>query len=216
MTTTIRDRIIEYLGQHPEGVDDDALADALNLKRRQQANSRCRQLAQEGILQRRKVHGKIHNFLIGPIPARDTEVAREPQETRPWFWEGNVQAVVVRHLCSKGYDILSEANTATRQPGKDVIAHSDRGLLWVTVKGYPEGTDRTRPSTQAGHWFKNALFDMVVWHGDDAGADLALALPDFPRYRKLAARVAWLQPVARFSFLWVLEDGTVEEVGSHD
>jgi len=209
---TIRDRILEYLSQHPEGVDDDELARALNLKARQQANSRCRQLAEDGIVARRRVHGKIHNFLIAPETALAAPAAPEPAEERPWFWEGHVQDVVIEHLRKEGYRIIHFADTASRQPGKDIEAESDAGPLWVTVKGYPKGTPRTRPSTQAGHWFKNALFDIVAWRGQDPETELACALPDFSRYRDLAARVAWLQPVARFSFIWVMEDGTVEVV----
>jgi hypothetical protein len=209
---TIRDRILEYLADHPEGVDDDELARALDLRARQQANSRCRQLAAEGLVERRRVGGKIHNFLIAPERTLAPPVPPEPVEDRPWFWEGNVQQVVVEYLRKAGYRIVRFADTATRQPGKDIEAESDAGPLWVTVKGYPTGTPRTRPSTQAAHWFKQALFDIVAWRGENSAAELALALPDFPRYRSLAERVAWLQPVARFSFIWVMEDGTVEVV----
>ena len=209
---TIRDRILEYLADHPEGVDDDELARALDLRARQQANSRCRQLAAEGLVERRRIGGKIHNFLIASVRAFAPPVPPEPVEDRPWFWEGKVQQVVVEYLRKAGYRIVRFADTATRQPGKDIEAESETGPLWVTVKGYPEGTDRTRPSTQAGHWFKQALFDIVAWRGEDQAVELALALPDSPRYRDLAARVAWLQPVARFTFIWVMEDGTIEEV----
>lgn len=209
---TIRDRILEYLSQHPEGVDDDELARALNLKARQQANKRCRQLAAEGIVERRRVRGKIHNFLIDPEKALAPPAQPEPTEDRPWFWEGNVQDMVIKYLRKEGYRIVHFADTASRQPGKDIEAESDTGPLWVTVKGYPKGTPRTHPSTQAGHWFKNALFDIVAWRGESDTVELALAMPDFPRCRDLAAQVAWLQPVARFSFIWVMEDSTVEVV----
>jgi hypothetical protein len=209
---TIRDRILIYLRDHPEGVDDDELARALKLKARQQANSRCRQLADEGIVERRRVRGKIHNFLIAPEQVLVAPATPEPVEDQPWFWEGNVQDMVIEYLRNQRYRIVRSADTASRQPGKDIEAESDAGPLWVTVKGYPKGTPRTRPSTQAGHWFKQGLFDIVVWHGEDPEAELAFALPDFSRYRDLAARVAWLQPVARFSFIWVMEDGTVEVV----
>ena len=210
--STIRERILEYLNQHPEGVDDDELARALQLKARQQANSRCRKLSTEGFVERRRIGGKIHNFLIAPERTFAPPVPPEPAEDRPWFWEGNVQQVVVEYLRKADYRIVRFADTATRQPGRDIEAESKIGPLWVTVKGYPEGTDRTRPSTQAGHWFKQALFDIVAWRGEDQTVELALALPDFPRYRDLAMRVAWLQPVARFSLIWVMEDGTVEVV----
>ena len=63
---TIRDRILDYLGRHPEGADDDEITRALNLKYRQQANSRCRQLMSEGIVRRERVGGKIRNYLVRP------------------------------------------------------------------------------------------------------------------------------------------------------
>ncbi len=43
---------------HPEGIDDDDLARVLNLSARQQANSRCRQLAKEGLVIRRQFQGQ--------------------------------------------------------------------------------------------------------------------------------------------------------------
>ncbi len=107
--------------------------------------------------------------------------------------------------------VLRRVLDLANERGKDVEAESDAGPIWVTVKGYPKGTAKTHPSTQAGHWFKKALFDIIVWRGDNLTAELALALPDFPRYRKLATRVAWFQWVARFSFMWVQEDGIVDE-----
>ena len=62
---TIRERIMAFLQKHPEGVDDDTLGRALQLKYRQQANSRCRQLEKEGLVVRQHVNGKIHNFWDG-------------------------------------------------------------------------------------------------------------------------------------------------------
>jgi HJR/Mrr/RecB family endonuclease len=42
--------------------------------------------------------------------------------------------------------IRSVANTASHQQGIDIVAEKDGKLLWVTVKGYPQGTDKTNPS----------------------------------------------------------------------
>lgn len=218
--STIRERILVYLQRHPEGIDDDELALALGLKQRQQANSRCRQLAAEGIVLRRTVDGKIHNFLAPSVRAAQdvvprTRVAPAPQRqdaagNRPWYWEGHVQDRVIAHLRRSGYGIVRSADTASRETGKDIEAHGPDGPLWVTVKGYPAGTPRTRPTTQASHWFKQALFDIIAWRGESVSAQLALALPDFPRYRRLAEKVAWLQPAARFKYFWVHEDGAIE------
>ena len=217
--STIRERILDYLQRHPEGIDDDELALALGLRQRQQANSRCRQLAAEGIVVRRTVDGKIHNFLAPSARAAPDTLPRalaasvssrqEAISDRPWYWEGNVQDRVIAHLRRSGYRIVRSADTASRETGKDIEAQGPDGPLWVTVKGYPAGTPRTRPTTQASHWFKQALFDIVAWRGESASAQLALALPDFPRYRRMAEKVRWLQPVARFAYFWIDEDGTV-------
>jgi hypothetical protein len=156
---TIKERIAEYLKKHPEGVDDDLLARNLNLSARQQANSRCRDLEEEGLVERRKVRGKIHNFWIGGESRGETKASTPAKEltavkkskTENWFWEGNVQAQVVGYLAGRGYSIMSVADTASHQRGKEV---------WVSAKGFPEGTAKTHPSTQAGHWFKQAVFDI--------------------------------------------------------
>jgi predicted transcriptional regulator len=47
-----RDRIIALLRTHPDGLDDDVIAEKLGLSRRQQANSRCRELERDGIVER--------------------------------------------------------------------------------------------------------------------------------------------------------------------
>jgi predicted transcriptional regulator len=50
-----RDRIITLLKTHPDGLDDDVIAETLEFSRRQQANSRCRELEREGIVERRSL-----------------------------------------------------------------------------------------------------------------------------------------------------------------
>lgn len=212
---TIRDNIIGYLQTHPNGVDDDNLSEALALKSRQQANMRCRALAKEGLVIRRVHNGKIHNFWAGNVSVVPNEDlpsrSHTPQEGYAWFWEGNVQATVVRYLVSQNYAIRSVADTASHQTGKDIVAERNGRLLWVTVKGYPRGTEKTRPSTQAGHWFKDAIFDVITYRGEESGVELGVALPDYPRYRSLVQKVNWFQPIARFVYFWVQKDGSVSQ-----
>jgi hypothetical protein len=210
---TIQDRILDYLTHHPEGVDDDVLADALGLSQRQQANQRCRRLEQFGLVVRRHTNGKIRNFLNTAIPI-SSQQQRNPSsacEGQPWYWEGNVQAAVVRHLESIGYSISFAADTATKQQGKDIIAINTFGRpLWVSAKGWPKGTARTKPQTQARHWFSHALFDLTLWHGADPSATLALALPDQKTYHKFVARVRWFLVTIKASVFWVSENGQVD------
>jgi hypothetical protein len=209
---TIQDRILAYLAGHPEGVDDDALAAALNLRARQQANQRCRRMENFGIVSRRKVNGKIRNFLnAAPAPAtQGMESSMSDPVEQPWYWEGNVQAAVVSHLKSARYWIKSTANTATKEQGKDIVAVAPPGsTLWVSAKGYPKGTVRTNPRTQARHWFAHALFDLILWRGQDERAALAVALPDQVTYRNLSARISWFLAATNAKIFWVREDGSV-------
>lgn len=211
----LKDRILAYLQNRPDGADDGEIERALGVRYHSQVNSRCHELEAQGIIERRKSGRTLRNFYRAsgsPIPAAAAAKVRAAaaETERPWHWEGNVQSAVVAYLVRLGYTIERVADTAAKEAGKDVAARRDGRPLWVSVKGYPTGTARTSPSTQARHWFKDALFDVVDWRGQEADVNLALGLPDFLTYRGLAQRVAWLQPIARFTMLWVQEDGTVE------
>jgi len=216
---TIRERIIQYLKNHPEGVDDDGLTFALGLKFRQQANSRCRQLEKEGFVKRKFLNGKIHNFWLDNYSAAkitESKKALNPQRDSLevskfdlWFWEGNIQSVVVNYLVSQGYSIKSVADTASKQTGVDIVAQRDGKSLWVSVKGYPKGTEKTNPSTQSAHWFTHGIFDIIKYREKNKDLELALAIPDFPRYRNLAENITWFKSAANFSYFWVDENGIV-------
>lgn len=207
---TIQDRILEYLTHHPEGVDDDALTVALRLTQRQQANQRCRRMEQSGILTRRRIDGKIRNFVnMSNNMEEKSKPSLLPGE-QAWYWEGNVQAAVVQHIQTLSFHIKWTADTATKQQGKDVTAVAPSGqTLWISAKGYPVGTVKTNPQTQARHWFSHAIFDLILWHGEDASVALALALPDKITYRNLSARVIWFLEELNVSIYWVHQDGRV-------
>ena len=221
-----KERILEYLGNHPEGADDDELASALGFNQRQDAYRACRQLSEKGLINREDKPGhKIRNFSTGveavfletisaslkPAKNETGQISKDMADScDQWYWEGNVQSAVVKHLVVNGHDIIRVCQTASRERGKDIEAKSKIGTLWVTVKGYPRDTERTQATTQAGHWFSGALFDIVCWHGENPDNELAMALPDYPRYRKLAERASWLRALTPFYLIWVKEDGTIE------
>lgn len=210
---TTKQRIISFLQTHPQGIDDDELTKALNISRRQQVNARCNELEKEGLVIRRRVNGKIHNYWAGkPIFAVSVSTPK-PSYDSPnsdlWFWEGNVQSQVVNYLSTLNFQIRSVTDTASRQQGIDIIAEKDGKQLWVSAKGFPKGTDKTHPSTEAGHWFKEALFDIIKYRGQNKTVLLAIALPDYPRYHSLAEKISWLKPVANFIYFWVRENGEV-------
>ena len=208
---TIAERIVALLQLRPDGVDDDELSNLLGLTARQQVNSRCRQLMKKGVVARRQVDGKIRNFWSGQrIPDTSSNAhSSSSDSSKQWFWEGNVQAQLVRHLIGENYRIRSMADTLTKQRGIDIVAERNEQILWVSVKGYPVGTDKTPPSTQAGHWFKHAIFDVLSYRGQDKSVSLGVGLPDYRRYRALSIKIEWLRPVANFRYFWVRESGEV-------
>ncbi len=222
---TIKDRIANYLKNTPEGIDDGSLAITLGNMSRNQANSRCRQLEKEGFVKRVVINGIIHNFWaenyysksatqspLKKIPqtfSQQKQPADVPKSSH-WFWEGNVQSKVINFLVSQKYQIRSVADTASHQTGIDIMAEKDGKKLWVSVKGYPRGTEKTNASTQSRHWFKQAIFDIVEYRERDKETFLAVAFPDFPSYRNLAKKITWLKSAAKFVYIWVKEDGSVE------
>ena len=85
---------------------------------------------------------------------------------------------------------------------------------WPTV-GYADParaseTKRTRPSTQAAHWYSQALLHVVRDLGKYPDDLVAIALPDWPRFRNLVGETE--APLRRLgvSVLFVREDGSVE------
>lgn len=213
---TVKQRIISFLQNHSDGIDDDELAKVLGLSQRQQANMYCRELEKEGLIIRRQVNGKIHNFWANKdvtLSRSIVPVLQSSQNSLPkfehWFWEGNVQSKVTTYLVAQGYHVLSVADTASHQQGIDIVAEKNGKILWVSVKGYPQGTDKTKPSIQAGHWFKQVVFDIIEYRERDKSVLLAIALPDYPRYHSLAQKITWLKPIANFSYFWVKEQGEV-------
>jgi hypothetical protein len=89
------------------------------------------------------------------------------------------------------------------------MAEKNGKQLWVSVKGFPRRTEKTNPSVQAAHWFKQVIFDMLDYRGRDENVSLAVALPDFTRYHAMAKKISWFKPVARFNYFWVRENGEV-------
>jgi hypothetical protein len=154
-----------------------------------------------------------------PVPAPITEAPAGSS----WPWEGAVQAVFCGLLIGHGWTIASAADTATKATGVDVLAQNGNRHLGAEVKGWPstgyadprraDETKPTQPSTQAGHWFSQALFKAMLLLDSHPGYESLLVLPDFPRYRDLAARtrtgrraadihVVLLDPRASFTSEW--------------
>src|SRR4051812_11952722 len=162
------------------------------------------------------------------VPARLGEGTPAPEGTvggedlgEEWHTEANVQASVVTALASAGWRILSVANTATKERGIDIIAEREGHVVGVEVKGFPSRnyadparageTKRTSPSTQAAHWFAQAVLAAMRLRGKEPAWRSVIALPDFPRYRALHAETVGSLTAARIEVWWVHPDGTVRE-----
>jgi hypothetical protein len=217
---TIRDDILRLLRENPYGLTDAELATRLG-KLHQQVNQRCRQLAREGHVRRDDSFGTIRNTLGSAPPAGPTPVALAPgvginDDPR---WEGNVQAAIIDHLVTKGWTIVSYADTALLQRGIDIVAKRDGRRLLIEVKGFPSTTyargpkagqpKPTQPGLQAKHWLSDALLKAMRTREKHPDAQVAIGLPDMPRYRALLGEIAGSLIALDVQVLLVHDDRTV-------
>ncbi|QWU16248.1 hypothetical protein SAMN04487895_11489 [Paenibacillus sophorae] len=197
---------------------DDCLSISANVIPRQTVYKICRSLFSNSEIHRH--HGKCDHChktkTTNRLPDQsantttNVEVQKSPLEAaiRPWYWEGCVQSKVVNHLILNGYSICSVADTEARTSGKDIVAQSIEGKeLWISVKGYPEKSQHT----QARHWFSGAIFDLILYHGENPNVALGIALPDgFSTFKNLTPRMKWLKDAMPFQIYWVDETGIVK------
>jgi hypothetical protein len=216
---TARERMIGALARAEGPICDDCVREPAGLSSRQQANQLGRALCVEGAIRRGQgscsTCGKFKTVSVscgGVLPEPPATSARTAG--KPWHWEGHVQAVLVSHLEREGWQITRTANTATKEGGVDVKALDPSGCeWWFSVKGYPEGgpEKRTRPATQARHWFSHAMFDVVMYRTERDDVRLGVAVPGpYAIYEKLSVRSHWLQQAAPFTLFVVHQDGSLE------
>jgi hypothetical protein len=139
--------------------------------------------------------------------------------TPAWPWEGEVQAVFIELLHNNGWTVTSAADTATKARGVDVIASKDMRWLGAEVKGWPSDgyadprrateSKPTLPTTQAGHWFSQALFKAVMLLDSHPGHESLMVLPDRPRYRSLATKTITGRQAAGIHVVLLSPDGSV-------
>ena len=219
------DAVESFLRKNGSTWCDDCIKSRTGISTRQQVNQICRILEQKNVLSRYQGRcvgcgrHKIVSSIFGPPgseladsygkTAESTTGTGNSIETAPWYWEGNIQAILVSHLAQKGYKIMSVASTSSRISGKDIEAVAPDGKrLWVSVKGWPEKSQ----NTQARHWFAGALMDIILYREESKDVELALAFPDgFPTYLNLARRINWFKDTANVKLFFVSENGVVRE-----
>ena len=137
-----------------------------------------------------------------------------------WHTEAAVQAAVVAALHEVGWTIRSQANTATKEHGIDVVAERDTVTVGIEVKGFPSPDyvdprrageqKRTQPSTQDGHWYAQAILAAMRLRSRHPEYLSVIALPDFPRYRTLHAETVNSLDAAGVKVWWIGQDGSVD------
>ncbi|MFC4854599.1 hypothetical protein [Actinophytocola glycyrrhizae] len=212
---TRRDEVLTLLSRNPDGLCDAELA-RLTGASHQTINQTCRQLAAEGLIRRDGFGSPIMNVGTGSRPPTRPAVTSQRPD---WFWEGNVQAAMVRHLSAQGAVIRSVADTASKARGTDIVASLDGRVLHVEVKGWPSATyadsrradevKKTPPTMQATHWFAGAVLSALRSRGRHPTDRVLIVFPDFPRYRNLSDETAATLRTIGIETWFVEESGAV-------
>jgi len=140
--------------------------------------------------------------------------------SRPWPWEGTVQAAFAGYLVARRWEITGSADTASKARGVDVLAVKGKRRLGAEVKGWPssgyadprraEEVKPTPPTSQAGHWFSQALMKALMLLDTHPDFESLVVVPEYARYRDLAARTRTGRTAAGVHVLFVREDGSAE------
>ena len=147
-------------------------------------------------------------------------------KTKDWFWEGNVQLKIADFMREKeNFTKIEVADTLKKEQGPDIRAErkTKNGRIeirQVAVKGYPSKyytqgkkkgqVKRTSRSTQARHWFAQAILELILAKSRDENLQIALGLPDFKVYRNLINRIKWFRKKVNLLCYLVNEKGEVK------
>ena len=145
--------------------------------------------------------------------------AHEGRAGSEWHTEARVQSGLIAVLVNEGWRILSVANTATKEHGIDVVAARGDQTVGFEVKGFPTRryadparaaeTKRTAPSTQAGHWYAQAVLAAMRLRSKEPTWHSVIVLPDFPRYRELHSQTAGSLAASQIEVWWIEETGAL-------
>jgi len=144
----------------------------------------------------------------------------EPVDPHDWPWEGAVQEVFASYLRQYGWSVTGTADTATKAHGVDLLASKGNRLLGAEVKGWPSKVyadlrraseiKKTQPTTQAVHWFSQALLKAMMLLDSHPDHESLVVLPDSARYRDLARRTVTGRTAAKVHVIFVQSAGTAE------
>lgn len=162
-------------------------------------------------------HRDVHTSQRNRGPSRSLS---EAPADGSWHTEANVQAALISAIEAEGWRVLSQADTATKARGIDVVASRGEVTVGIEVKGFPARTyadprragetKPTQPSTQAGHWFSQAVLAAMRLRTRHPTYISVVALPDFQRYRTLYADTKSSLDASGIQVWWIHETGAVE------
>lgn len=251
---TAAELIEVFLQQNPgKCFCDDCLSSTLAIEPRQQVQQKTSRITRGAFFERRSGEcEKCHRVKLVAsyrVPTEVVEVSEghaqprsvsasaaeqssrshqsEPRDqTRPWYWEGNIVAALLPYLEGEGWKIVRVANTATKERGVDLEGTMDGRKLLVEVKGYPlkgysdpRRVDEVKPTAQtlqAGHWYSQGVLSVMRLQTKHPDASVVLAFADFPRYRSLFEETRRGLDKMGISILFVREDGQVDLVPPRD
>jgi hypothetical protein len=127
---TNKEEIFDLINKHPEGLDDDDIAEMTGIQPRQQVQQLCNQLADSKRIRRHSVEKagkrrKIHNF---PTAEERTEsVTPSETEPQPQEWRRRLSALVA----------------ATGRSEADLLEESIHLLAMKVLRQNNDGRDRT-------------------------------------------------------------------------
>lgn len=197
-SATVKERILDLLEQRGRSFDDDQLAAELGINPRQTVNAACRELRNDGLVERSTgPDGKLTNRRTSqPRPAADATGLSSSSRIE----EDAVKRAVKAHLELASYTVDVAWG---RQHGVDIEASRPGSRLIIEAKG------EVSSQPQQTNYFIGALGELVQ-RMSDPEATYGLALPDTPVLRRLVGRLpAYGRNQLNLTLYWVsrTEDG---------
>lgn len=137
-----------------------------------------------------------------------------------WFWEGNVQDKLAKHLENQGFKVTA-TDTLSKSRGIDISATRNSDTLLIEVKGYPSNryadgnrqgqSKRTKPTLQAHHWFSDAFFAVIRRKNKFPKSSVAIGFPEFQRYLDLIDEAKWALEKLNIRIFIVTQEGEIYE-----
>lgn len=143
-----------------------------------------------------------------------------------WFYEGNISRIIVNHFTKMGFAVLKDNSSNIKERGVDIIIKDSTSYIIIEVKGYPtrfhtKGINKgapkiTKPELQAKHWFNEVIMTALLNYNnfkDEPNLKLAIGLPKFETYEKLAKNIEgyFTDNQIDFQVFFVSENSKVEE-----